>query len=344
MSRAAEPGDVVCSAAELQRFTEAVLQALGTGETDAQYLAGQIVGSELAGHESHGMRRLPEYVRRAQGGWAVPSASASVELDRGSLLRLNGNAGFGHTVMRDATELAVERARAHGIAAVAVHNSEYAGRLSYFCEEAAEAGVATVLFVNDSGAGRSVAPPGGLEGRMSTNPIAAGIPRAAAPHLVLDIATSAVAMGRLSEWRDRGEELPPEWVTPGGFLQSFGGHKGFGLALVAEALAGALTTAGTVSPTPATPAGERQGALLIALDVAQLRPLDEFAAEVESFLGYLKDTPVAPGADPVRVPGEGGAGTSARRHQEGITVRAFTWDALHRLADDLDVAMPATTA
>ncbi|MEX5272019.1 Ldh family oxidoreductase [Kocuria sabuli] len=333
-------GEIVYEADELQRFTEAALRALGTGAADARYIAGQIVGSELAGHESHGLRRLPEYVQRAQGGWAAPSASASVEVDRGSLVRLNGNGGFGHTVMRDATGLAIERSRAHGIAAVAVHNSEYAGRLSYFCEAAAEAGVATLLFVNDSGAGKNVAPPGGLEGRMSTNPIAAGIPRAQAPHLVLDIATSAVAMGRLSEWRDRGEDIPHDWVTPEGFLRSFGGHKGFGLALVAEALAGALTTAGTVSAVPATPAGQLQGALLIALDVEQLRPLDEFVAEVESFLCYLQDTPVAPDAAPVRVPGEGGAETAERRLAEGITLKPFTRDALRLLAEDLGLAMP----
>jgi uncharacterized oxidoreductase len=343
VNRAPEKGDIICSAEELQRFTEDVLQALGTRKADARDMAGQIVGSELAGHESHGMRRLPEYVRRVQGGWAAPAASASIEVDRGSLIRLNGNSGFGHLVLRDATELAVERARKHGIAAVAVHNCEYAGRLSYFCEAAAAAGVATLLFVNDSGAGRNVAPPGGMEGRMSTNPIAAGIPRAQAPHLVLDIATSAVAMGRLSEWRDRGEDLPPDWVTAEGFLQSFGGHKGFGLALVAEALAGALTTAGTVSPIPATPAQELQGALLIALDVEQLRPLDEFVAEVESFLGYLKDTPIGPDTPRVRVPGENSAETTVLRHRDGITLKPFTWDAICELAADLDVALPTST-
>lgn len=335
MTRAPEAREIVCDADELERFAQSALQAVGTGEADAQYMARQIVGSDLAGHESHGMRRLPEYVRRAQGGWAAPAASASIEVDRGSLVRLNGNSGFGHIVLRDATELAIERARSHGIAAVAVHNCEYAGRLSYFCEAAAEAGVATIFFVNDSGAGKDVAPPGGLAGRISTNPIAAGIPRAEAPHLVLDIATSAVAMGRLSEWRDRGEVLPPGWVTPNGFLQPFGGFKGFGLALVAEAMAGALTTAGTVSDGPAE---DLQGAFVIALDVEQLRSLNEFVAE--SFIGYIKDTPVASDAQPIRVPGEGTAETTVRRQLDGIVVKPFTWQAISRLAEELEVAMP----
>ena len=115
-----------------------------------------------------------------------------------------------------------------GLRGIAVYNSQFAGRISFFCEEAADAGVATLFFVNDSGSGHDVAPPGGTDGRISTNPIAAGVPRAKAPHLVLDIATSTVAMGRLSEWRDRGEVIPAEWVTPTGVLKPFGGFKGFG--------------------------------------------------------------------------------------------------------------------
>ncbi|WP_258804281.1 Ldh family oxidoreductase [Pseudarthrobacter sp. NS4] len=332
-----ETQEFLCSAEELEDFTTSVLRAVGTNETDASYMAGQIVGSELAGHESHGMRRLPEYVGRVREGHADPAASASIELDNGSLVRLNGNCGFGHTVLRDATELAVDRAKTRGISAVAVHNSEYAGRLSYFCEAAADAGMATLIFINDSGSGRAVAPPGGLEGRMSTNPIAAGIPRAQAPHLVLDIATSTVALGTLSEWRDRGEALPEGWVTPGGFLQPFGGHKGFGLALIAEALAGALTTAGTVSNDPAQ---ELQGALIIAINIEQLRPLGDFANEVESFVKYINDTPVAEGADVIRVPGERSAENTEQRKVDGIRIKPFTWNAMEQVAEECNVPMP----
>lgn len=237
--------------------------------------------------------------------------------------------------------MAVARAREYGIAAVAVRHSDWAGRLAPFCEQAADEGFATLLFANDSGSGQDVAPPGGLEPRLSTNPIAAGIPRASRPHLVLDMATSSVAMGRLSQERDRGASIPDEWVNGHGALRPFGGIKGFGLALVVEALAGALTSAGTVS---AKPADEQQGVLIIAIDIDQLRPLDEFTAQVESFARYVTDVPLLPGADPIRLPGEGSAATSARRRTAGIPVHLHTWRTLLELSDELGVPPPRGVA
>ncbi len=145
-------------------------------------------------------------------------------------------------------------------------------------------------------------------------------------------------MGRLSEWRDRGEVIPAEWVTPTGVLKPFGGFKGFGLALVAEALAGALTSAGTVSEAPSE---ELQGVFLIAIDVAPLRCLDEFTGEVDSFISYVKSSPPAPGEGPVRVPGEGSAGTTeARRRNTGLPWKAFTWREILRMADEFGVTPP----
>jgi uncharacterized oxidoreductase len=332
---------VLCDWLELRRFAQHALQAVGTPADDALYMAGQIVDSDLAGHESHGVRRLIEYIRRAQHGSAVPDATPVIDLDMRALVRLDGRSGFGHLVLRTATEVAVSRAREYGIAAVAVRHSEWAGRLAPFCEEAADEGVATLLFVNDSGSGQVVAPPGGLEPRLSTNPIAAGIPRASRPHLVLDMATSSVAMGRLSEARDRGTSIPEEWINGHGALRPFGGVKGFGLALITEALAGALTSAGTVS---AEPADEQQGVLIIAIDIEQLRPLAEFTAQVESFAHYVTDVPLLPGVDPIRLPGEGSATTSARRRTAGVPVHAHAWQTLLQLSDELGIPPPRGVA
>lgn len=331
---------VVVRGEELQRFTAQALMAVGMREDDAQEMAGQIVGSELAGHESHGMRRLPEYIRQAQSGGTDPAAVPVVDLDRGALARIDGQRGFGHLVVRQATQRAIERAKVDGIAAVSVHNSAYAGRLSHFCEDAAEQGVATLVFVNTGGAHRTVAVPGGTEARFSTNPIAAGFPRSQAPHFVFDIATSVVAMGRLSEWRDRGEEIPEEWVTPAGLLQPFGGHKGLGLAMVAEALAGALSTAGTPSEKEED---DEQGVLIIAIDVAGLRPLEEFTEETDTFLRFIADTPVAEGWERTRIPGESSAATTAIRSREGTPVQRHAWESAQRLAQELGID-PLTAA
>ncbi|PZQ90408.1 MAG: hypothetical protein DI534_04135 [Leifsonia xyli] len=337
MNAAASERPVVSTEADLLRFTTEALTAVGLRDPDASDMARQIVGSEMSGHESHGMRRLPHYVDRARAGFAKPGATCVIEVDAGSLVRVNGNEAYGHLVLRDATRLAIERARLGGIAAVAVHNAEYAGRLADFCEQAASQGVALLIFVNDSGAGQIVAPPGAVEARLSTNPIAAGIPRSHPPHLILDMATSVVAGGRVSEWEDRGEPLDPAWVGPSGLLQFVGGTKGFGLALIAEALGGALTGAGTVS---AQPAPDHQGALLIALDVAAFRPLDEFAAEVDAFLGYVKSTPLVADAPAIRAPGESSAANVVRRRREGVPIQAFTWARLLEVAETVGIAPP----
>lgn len=323
---------------DLVDFTTQVLRAIGLAPDDARAMARQIVGSELAGHESHGLRRLTEYVDRARSGDVNTDRNGVVVDDRGSTLTIDGQGAFGHLVMRTATAHAVDRARRYGVAAVAVRNSAYAGRLADFCEEAAARGVATLVFANSSGSAQVAAAPGAREARLSTNPIAAGIPRPTAPHLVIDMATTAVAMGRVSEWRDRGEPIPDDWVNEDGVLQFMGGVKGFGLALVAEALAGALSGAGTVSSSPAA---DGQGVLLLALDVERFRPLPDFTGEVERFAHYVKDVPLTPGSEPIRLPGERSARTAEERRASGIALQPFTWSALLQLAEDLHLRPPA---
>ena len=168
-------------------------------------------------------------------------------------------------------------------------------------------------------------------------PIGAGIPRASEPHLVLDMSTSVIARGRLSEWLDRGEEIGPDWLTPGGAIRPSGGYKGTGLALVAEALAGILTGSGSVS---AAPESDAQGVFCVAIDVARLRPLDDFADEMERMLAYVRDTPLEDGHDAIRFPGESGATAEAERLRDGVPVQQFTWDRLEVVAADLGVEMP----
>ncbi len=324
-------------APELERFTTEVLAHIGLAADDAAFAASVIVASDLAGHDSHGMRRVPEYVARWRAGGIDGAARPAIDDDGGAVLRVDGNGCLGHLALRFATDLAVERARLYGIAAVALRHSSHAGRFADYCERAAEAGVATLMFVNCSGGAQDVAPPGGLERRLATNPIAAGIPRARSPHLVLDMSTSVVAKGRLMEELDRGDPIPLDWCTPTGAIRPVGGVKGFGLALVAEALAGALTGAGTVT---ASPEKDEQGVLLIAIDVAKLRPFGDFSEEIERMIGYVRDVPLEDGAPPVRMPGESGATAAATNRRTGIHVRDHTWQRVLALADELAIAPP----
>ena len=329
---------ICCSADELCRFAAAVLRAIGMGAEDAAFAAEVIVDSDLAGHESHGLRRLPEYVERAAAGLLAPAERPVVALDLGALLRLDGRRAMGHIALRDLTDLAVERSRAHGIAAVALRRASYAGRIADYCARGARAGVVILFWFNDAGGGQEVAPHGGDAPRLATNPVGVGIPRAAEPHFVLDMSTSVVAMGRLSEWRDRGLPIPADWLTPGGALRPSGGYKGTGLALVAEALAGILSSAGSVR---ADPPDDGQGVFCVAIDLARLRPLASFTAEMEQMLAHVRDVPLEPGAEAPRFPGESGAACRDERLRDGVPVQPFCWDRLERLARMFAIPLPA---
>lgn len=330
-------GPVLVASADLERYAAALLRGVGASTVDADWVATHVVAADLAGHESHGLRRLVEYVERARSGYIDPTARPEVVEADGATALVDGHHAFGHVSMRVVTEEVVARARTYGVAAVALRRSDHVGRMADFCERAAAQGVAMLCFVNDAGAEQDVAPPGGTEARLATNPIAFGVPRAASPHLVLDMATSVVAKGRVSEWIDRGLPLPESWLTSTRALRPIGGVKGFGLALVTEALAGALTGAGTVS---AEVRPDEQGVFAIGIDVARFRPLADFSAEVEAFIAYVKDVPLEPGADPVRVPAETGAASAAERRARGVPVQSFTWQRLATLAAELGVPLP----
>jgi len=324
---------------ELRDFIERSMQGVGASAEDSAYMARHLLASELAGHPSHGLRRLPEYVDRAIAGITNAAAKSTIEKDLGAMVALNGNRTHGHFALRDATQLAVQRAKIHGISAVAVRNSDFAGRFAPFCEDAAEQGVITLVFGNNNGSLQSVLPPGGTQPRLSTNPIAAGVPRAMAPHLVLDFATSEVASGWLHFEMDNSGNAPESWTGPGGHLKAFGGFKGFGLGLLVEALGGALSGSETVSDRESE---EAQGTLIIALDVAQLRDLDDYTSQVEEFIAHVKSSELEPGARPIRAPGESAPSAQMLAEDTEIRLNAMTTGQLHRIAQRVGIEPPAS--
>lgn len=331
-------GEATFSASQLHDFTVATMKSVGASTQDAEYMAYHLLASELAGHASHGLRRLPEYIDRAVQGICNPAAQASIEKDSGALVALNGHRTNGHFALRDATTLAIERAKEHGISAVTVRNSDFAGRFAPFCEQAAQAGVVSLIFGNNNGSLQSVLPPGALAPRLSTNPIAAGVPRAQAPHLVIDFATSAVASGRLHQEKDSGTKIPEEWVGANGHLKPFGGFKGFGLALLVEALGGALSGSQTVSDRESE---QGQGTLIIAIDVAGLRDVIEYTAQVEEFIAYVKDSEMEAGAPALRIPGENAPTPAQLAAQSTVKLNAKTHENLRRIASERAVHLPA---
>lgn len=327
------------AADELRRFAAAVIERMGATPADAAWTAGMIVDSDLAGHESHGMRRLSEYVAHWRAGSLDPAAQVVVERDDGTTLRLDGCKSFGHVALLRLTDLAIERARAHGVCALSLRRAGQTGRIADFLDRAAGAGVVLLLWINDSGGYQEVAPPGALDARLATNPIGVGVPRAGRPHFVLDMSTSVIARGRVSEELDRGTVLPSEWVNERGVIRPLGGYKGFGLALAAEMLAGILSGSGFVGPEPVV---FDQGVFAVAIDIERFRPLAAFATDVEAMLDYVRDVELEPGASDVRIPGELSEAARRRRLVDGVPVQDFTWERLSQVSAELDVPLPQT--
>jgi LDH2 family malate/lactate/ureidoglycolate dehydrogenase len=289
------------TAAQALRFARAVVERIGASPSDAERTAELLVRAEVGGHPSHGLRRLAQYAAGSRDGTIVPSAHAEIIRDEGSTVTVDGRHALGQVVCTFATDLAAARALEHGVAAVAVRHSGHCGRLADYAERACEHGVILLAFANDSGAEQTVAPPGGLAARLSTNPLAAGIPRAHRPHLVIDLATSVAAFGKVRVLQDAGRPVPAEWMRDG-VLQPLGGAKGFALALMVEALAGVVSGAGAVS---ADPGPDDQGIFLLAFDPARFGDPAQLAERLDAVLEYVMDVPRESGAEPLRVPGSG---------------------------------------
>jgi uncharacterized oxidoreductase len=285
--------------AEAQRFAREVAQRIGASDEDAARLAELLVRAEVGGHPGHGLRRLRQYANAWRNGTIVPSAQAEIVRDEGSTVTLDGRRALGQIVCTLAADLAAGRALEHGVSAVAVRHSGHAGRLADFADRACGHGAAVLLFANDSGASQEVAPPGAREARLSTNPLAAGIPRLQAPHLVVDLSTSVAAHGKVQVLQDAGLQVPEAWMR-GGLMQPLGGAKGFALGLLVEALAGVVSGAGAVS---ATPGPDDQGVFLLAFDPGRFGPRAEVAERLEAMLAYVLAVPLEPGAEPLRAPG-----------------------------------------
>jgi LDH2 family malate/lactate/ureidoglycolate dehydrogenase len=325
--------DVRVPAADLERLAAALLVASGASNETADVTAASLVRADLAGHSSHGVRLVPHYCEGCRTGAIAPTATPTIELDQGSTVSLDGNHGLGQVAGIAAVDLAVERAREHGVAIVTMRRSGHLGRLADYAARAADAGVIAILAANDSGANQVVAPHGSDEGRLATNPIAVGIPRQGPPHLVLDMATSVVSHGTLELARLGGVRTPPGWTTPADALLPLGGSKGTGLALVVEVLGGILSRAG-FSTTEET--HDYQGVWLLALDPERFLPPGSLETDVDALVAHVHSARASQGQE-VLVPGEPSARATLTSLAEGVLVPAPVWAELRELAATLDV-------
>jgi hydroxycarboxylate dehydrogenase B len=336
----------------LQKAIAAIAAAGGSEPAEANLVAENLVTANLTGHDSHGIGMMPRYVEALLEGGLHPNRKLEVKLDGGSLLALDGGAGYGQSIGLQATRLAIERAKKHGVAIAALGNSHHLGRIGHWAEMAVAEGLVSIHFVNVQSFAR-VAPFAGADRRFGTNPVCIGIPLAGELPFVLDMATSAVAQGKLRVAHNKRAKIPrgwliddegnptddPRWgvVAPLGAMTCFGEHKGYGLAVACELLGGALTGGGVTDFDNKTQRRVLNGMLSIVIDPARLGTETAFKKDAKSFLAWLRASRAAPGHDRVRIAGEPEREYRAVRERDGIPVDDETWKEIRAAAGKLEL-------
>ena len=336
------------TADDLRRLMRALLEAVGTPAEAARFVGDSLVDANLAGHDSHGVIRILHYLEMVEAGEVFPTATPALLGTDGATARIDGGWGWGQLAMQLATETAIELARQFGLGAAAVARSYHIGRVASYVEQIAHAGM---IGLATSNAGPAVAPYGGRDRVMGTNPIAWAAPRGEGKTpICLDVATSSVAEGKLRVARAKGEAIAPGLILnsegrpsldpndfyAGGALTTFGSHKGSGFSILAQLLGVGL--AGAAPEVLGVKRGGN-GPFVLALDIARFRPLDEFIGAVEAQADVINASAPAEGFDRVLLPGEPEIENRARRAAEGIPVPERTWDELVALAGRLGVAV-----
>jgi uncharacterized oxidoreductase len=327
----------------LARLAEAIrlfVRGFGSDENEVQAVAGNLIDANLTGHDSHGIGMLPRYAEAYLQGGLKPNTHVRTVIDGGALLRLDGGAGFGQVIGREAMALGIERARSSGSCIVALGNSHHLGRIGAWAEQAAAAGLVSLHFVNVI-ARAIVAPYGGADARFGTNPFCAGVPLTGREPVILDFATSVIAQGKTRVAMNKGELVAPGCliddqghatqeprftvVPPFGALLAFGAHKGYGLALMCELLGGALAAGMTQGPDDGTRRRVLNGMFSVLVDPAALSDRAAFEHEALTFIDWVRASPLRAGFEAVRVAGEPERESRAQRSAHGVPVDEATW-------------------
>jgi uncharacterized oxidoreductase len=338
---------VTIQAQKLIDFVADIFARAGSSTTEAKRVATYLTAANLTGHDSHGVIRVPRYVKSAVEGIIKTDQTVEVVIDAPSFAVIDGKFGFGQTVTPQAIRIGIDKCKAQGLSMIALRNSGHLGRVGDWAEMAAAQNLVSIYFVNAAGS-VLVAPFGGVERRLSTAPYCVGVPRKGKGPIVLDFATSLVAEGKVLVASRGGKKLPGdamvgpdgdvsgdphllygdytpdgprEYLKGKGAIRAFGDHKGSGLALMCELLGGALTGNG------ATKLGRpfANGLLGIFIDPERIDPAHFFDGEISRYIAYVKDTRPAAGTTEVLVPGEVEARTRAERLKDGVPLPDDVW-------------------
>jgi hydroxycarboxylate dehydrogenase B len=327
---------------ELRTIAARIFQAGGSAPAEATIVADHLVDSNLSGHDSHGVGMIPGYLRNLANGSLKPNAKGRIATATGALMVYDGERGYGQVVAREATFCGIERARSDGLALVALRNAHHIGRIGTYGEMCAEAGLVSLHFVNVLGHGPTVAPYRGADGRLLTNPVCIAIPAAEPGRpVILDMATSKVAFGKMRVARNKGQRVEPGLLIDGhgkpttdpdvmfqepkGAILPFGDHKGYALAFVCDLLAGAIGGAGTLRPENQMQETITNGMLTFVIDPARLVTRDYLMDEIRALTRYVTASPAQKSSEPVLIPGDPERATRAARSRDGIELDDQTW-------------------
>ncbi|MGH1480537.1 MAG: Ldh family oxidoreductase [Geminicoccales bacterium] len=341
---------LIFPADQLVAFAKSAYVALGLPKHDAELVADTLVQADLWGHQSHGVMRTFWYAARIQSGAMNPKTEPDLVVDGGAIAVIDGQDGVGQVIASQAMREAIDRAKRHGIGAVAVRNSGHFGAAMYYTRMASDDGCVGFMSTNASPA---MAPWGGREKLIGTNPWSAAAPAGRYAPMVLDIANTAVARGKLYLARQRGDAIPEGWAIDqdgrpttdpiagiAGNILPFAEHKGYAIATMMDVLSGILSGSGFGKSVvgPYVPEGRSGvGHLAIALNIASFRPLSDFCHDMECLVESIKDAPLSPGANEIFYPGELEAGADKHHRLVGIALPRDTVDELNAGARALGI-------
>jgi len=342
--------DISVSPTRLAELATAICRAAGSDENEARAVADNLVDANLTGHDSHGVGMLPIYIDAVRRGVLALGMTPKVVSRTAATLVVDGQRGYGQTIMAASMDLLCDQAKTAGAAVLALRNTHHIGRIGAWAERAAAKGLASFFVVDVAGVDAKVAPHGGREGRLGTNPICLGLPVPGGHPVIADMATSRIAVGKVRVAYNKGVEVEPGSLIDGdgkptndpgvmfapggptGALLTMAAHKGYALSALAELFSGALGGGGTIASLPPETQRITNNAIAVAIDPAALGTADTIAGEAARLEAWLKSSP-----GDVLLPGE-----PERRHRaaraRAIPMDAGNWAALADLARSLGLA------
>ncbi len=347
--------EIKVPAEQLSAFCIACFVKLGLSPEDARGTAGNLIFANLRGVDSHGVIRLKVYLDRLRAGGFKLQARPQIVSEQESCALIDAQDGVGQVAATVAMKLAIAKAGKSGVGVVSVRNSNHFGASAYYAMQALEHGMIGLAATN---AGPTMAPTGGREGRLGNNALAVAVPAGNRAPIVLDMATGAVAWGKIFLAQQEKRRIPTTWAldrsglptddpdaaADHGLIQPFGGYKGYGLSLLIDLLTGVLSGGGfsthvrTLYQELETPSQVAQTCAALRIDA--FMPLEEFCRRVDAIIDEMRSCPTAPGVERVFVPGEIEEETERRRRAEGIPLRAALQEELRSLGAQLGVAAP----